>query len=91
MRAASPKRWRHRFVQRFRAIEHDQQAAISAEPPALQVRQQALTERRVFRRAVPQTQHVFLARGIDPQRRDQAMVTHLQPIDQQRDEIKIRQ
>jgi hypothetical protein len=60
------KRLRHRFVQCLRAIEDDQQAAVRAEPAALEIGQQALTDGRILRRAIPEAERVFAARWSMP-------------------------
>jgi len=53
------KRLRHRLVQRLRAIEGDQVAAVGAESAAPQVGKEALTHRRVLRRTVPEAERLF--------------------------------
>jgi hypothetical protein len=46
--ARGSKRLCHRFMQRLRAIEDDQQAAVGAQPAALQVGEEALTHRTIL-------------------------------------------
>ena len=58
------------LVEREGAIEDHEQAAVGAQAPALEIRQQALTDGRVFGGPFPQAQRVFLPIGGDPQRHD---------------------
>jgi hypothetical protein len=51
-RSRGSNRLRHRLVQRLRAIESYQVAAVGAESAAPQVGKEALTHRRILRRAV---------------------------------------
>ena len=74
-------------MQRLCAIEDDQEAAIGAQSSALQIGQEALTQRGILRGAVPEPECVFRASGVDAQRHDDAMLADVEAVDQQRDEI----
>ena len=78
----------HRLAQRLGAIEDDEQTAIGTEAATLEIRQQALTDRGVLRRGVPQAERVFLAVGRDAERHDEAVSPDVHPVDQQRDQIE---
>ena len=77
------KRRAHRLVQRLRAVEDHQQAAVRAEPTTLQIRQQALTHGAVFRRAVPHAQRVLGAVLGHADRHDEAMLADVHAVEQQ--------
>ena len=72
----------HGRVERLRPIEDHEQAAIGAESAAVEVGQQALTDRRVLGGAFPQAQRVFAACLIDAQGDDDAVPADLDPVDQ---------
>jgi hypothetical protein len=79
---------RHRFVQRRRPIENDQEAAVGAEPAALQVGEAALTHRRILRRAIPQAERLFAARVINAEGDHDTVLANLDAIDQERHEVE---
>ena len=54
----------------------------------MKIRQQTLTHRGVFRRPLPEAQHVFLARRVDAERDHQAMLADVHAIDDQGDEVE---
>ena len=74
-------------MQRFRAIEDDQEAAVSPQATALQIGEEALTDGRILRRAVPEAECVFATRVIDAECHDDAVVADVDAVDQQADEI----
>ena len=78
------KRLGHRLVERLRAIEDDQQAPIGPQAAALQIRQKALTHGRILRRPVPEAERVFSSGVIDAEGHDDAVLTDVDPVDQQR-------
>src|SRR5688572_7736300 len=71
----------HRLTQRLGAIEDDEQAAISAKAATLEIGQQALTDRGVLRRAVPQAERVFLAVGRNAQSHDETVIPDVHAVD----------
>ena len=75
-------------MQRLRAIENDQQAAVGAQAAALQIGEQALTHRRVLRRAFPEAERVFPPGGVDAERDDDAVLADVDAVDQERHEIE---
>jgi hypothetical protein len=81
------KRLRHRFVQRLRAVEDDQEAAVGTRPTALQIGEEALTHRRILRRAVPEAQRVVAAGVVNAERDHDTAVADVDAIDQQRHEL----
>ena len=88
MSAASPKTARVGLVQGLRAVENHQQAAVRAQPAALEIREQALTHGRVLGRAFPQPERVFLAVGRDPERHHEAVLADVHAVEDQRDEVE---
>ena len=82
------KRLRHGFVQRLRAIEDDQEAAVGAQAAALQIGEEALTHRRILRRAVPEAERVFAPVVVDAERDDDAVLADVDAVDQQRHQVE---
>ena len=76
------------LVQRQRAIEDHEQTAVGAQPAALEIRQQALTDRRVLGGAFPQAERVFLAIRRDPERHHEAVLADVHAVEDQRDEVE---
>ena len=76
------KRLRHRFVQRLRAVENHQQAAIGTQAAALKIREEALADRRILRRPIPEAERVFGARGVDAQCDHDAVLADVEAVDQ---------
>ena len=74
-------------MQRLRAIEDDQEAAVGPQATALQIGEEALTDGRILRRAIPEAECVFAARGIDAERHDDAVLANVDTVDQQGHEI----
>src|SRR5438045_2214726 len=78
------KRLRHRFVQRLRAVEDDQETAIGAEATTLEIGQQTLTDGSILGGAVPEAERMFGAGGVDAERDHDAVVADVDAVDQQR-------
>ena len=75
-------------MQRLRAIEDDQEAAVGAQAAALQIGQQALTHGGILRRAIPQAERVFLPVGGDAERHDEAVLADVDAVDEQRHQVE---
>ena len=76
------------FVQRLRAIEDDQEAAVGAQSATLQDSSQALTDSGVFRGPFPHPQGVFAAVRRDAERHDDAVLPDVDAVQQQRDRVE---
>src|SRR5579885_1343506 len=70
-------------AQCFRAVDHEQVAALRAQAARHQVFQQFLDHGGVLRRSLPQPQHVFFPAGFDAQRHHQHLFAEMNPVDQQ--------
>ena len=68
--------------------KNHQEAAVGAQPAALEIREQALTHRRVLGRPFPQPERVFLAIRGDPERHHEAVLANVHPVEDQRNEFK---
>ena len=78
----------HGAAERFRAIENHQHRPVGAQPATLQITQQSLANRRIFRRSVPQPERVFLARRIDAERDHETVLGEEDAVDEDRDQIQ---
>src|SRR5579883_1550664 len=76
-------------TQCFGSVDHEQVAPFRAQSARHQVFQQRLHHRGVFRRALPHSQHVFLAAAGDAQRHHQHLLAEMNPVDQNRHQIEI--
>ena len=78
----------HGFPQRLGAIQQHQQTPVRAQATALQIREEALTQRRVLGGALPEAQGVFLTVGGDPQCDDEAVLPDVHAVEQEPDQVE---
>jgi len=81
----------HGFPQRLRPVEDHQQAPVGAQAATLQVGDQALTDRGILGRSFPEPERLFLPVRSDPERDDQTVVTDMDAIQDQPDQIQVFQ
>ena len=54
----------------------------------MQIRQEVLTDGRVFGRPIPEPERVFLAVGGDAECHDQTVIADVHPVEDQADEVQ---
>jgi len=75
-------------AQRLGSINHEQVTPLRVQSTSLQVFQQCLDHRGVFRRSLPQAQHVLVPAAVDAQRHHQHLLAEMNPVDQDRYQLK---
>lgn len=80
-----------RGAQRFAAVDDDEQRAVGPHAAPLEVGEQALARRRVFRRAFVKPKQVLVAAGVDAEGDKDQVLADVQPVDDQRDQVDLAQ
>jgi hypothetical protein len=80
-----------RRVERLAAVDHEEYRALGTQVAPFEIGEQALTRRRVLRRALVKAEHVLVARAVNAERDENHMLADVQTVDHHGDQVDLAQ